>query len=905
MQTAFVLGFPSNPRHLGAAMILTSIMSRHVYLTAVLLWGVAAAFRFSLPSPSGVGLSPYYPAAAVAAAGGGLGPTAVVALLALLVEWVARGPLDATGTVPSIAFAVTALSVGVLAEVARRRRQENEAQRASAEQARRYAQKLQELTSAVSRAATMKAVAEEAVLEVTHDFGAEAGALAISREDDGVIEIAHAVGLTAGEGGRGHRIATDEPSPWMEALQRNTLVALESRAVRRAKYGPAADEDLFGDAEAVAVVPVGSGSRAAAALAVALREPRRWTQDERDLLVQIGRRIGQALERAHLYDAAERARVDSEELRARADQELAERERAEEALRDSEARYRALAARTSRLHALTAALSEAVTVDAVARAVVRHGRIVVGAQSGSVTRVVDGDDGQRRFVPVYADDDSLPLPEAAPAFAAEPGLYSTEVAATRQPTFIGSFADWQRRFWRSAARAADGGYASAAALPLVADGVVRGVLAFHFTAPLNFDDDYRVLLTSVAQHCAQALDRARLYEGEQAARAEAEQANRSKDEFLSTVSHELRTPLNAILGWASMLRSGSLDPDKKGRAMQAICDNAARQARLIDELLDISRIIAGRVSLDLREVDLRATLRGAVEAMMPQAEASGIELSFATELPVLVKADERRLEQVFLNLLSNAVKFTPAGGRIDVAIAVSDASVEVRVTDTGIGIDPAFLPHAFDRFRQADGQTTRTHGGLGLGLSIARYLVDAHGGTIRVHSDGAGTGTTSSVCLPLAGIGAPVASHAGGSRPPHAASAESLPDLHGIRVLIVDDDPDAREMMAAALERCGGAVEAADSARHALEILGRKHVDVLLSDIGMPEEDGYELIRRVRGAQSAQMARMPAAAVTAYAREDQRQLALASGFQMHLAKPLDPAGLAQAVASLVRTHVVM
>ena len=317
--------------------------------------------------------------------------------------------------------------------------------------------------------------------------------------------------------------------------------------------------------------------------------------------------------------------------------------------------------------------------------------------------------------------------------------------------YVGSFAEWQQHYPRSAAAAADGGYASAAVLPLLVKGSAIGVLSFYFTVPVNFDEDYRALLTSVAQHAAQAVDRARLYEATQQARADAEAANRSKDDFLSIVSHELRTPLSAVLGWASMLRNHTLDASRAPRAIEAIYNNATQQVHLIDELLDVSRIVAGRASLDVRVIDLAESVRGAVETILPVAEAKGVEV--CPDLRpgcVYVTADPHRIEQVFVNLLGNAVKFTPQGGRITVQIAASDTSIDVRVSDTGRGIDPAFLPHVFEQFRQADGTIARSAGGLGLGLFIARRLVDAHGGCIRAESEGEGRGATFIVSLPPA-----------------------------------------------------------------------------------------------------------------------------------------------------------
>jgi signal transduction histidine kinase/ActR/RegA family two-component response regulator len=453
--------------------------------------------------------------------------------------------------------------------------------------------------------------------------------------------------------------------------------------------------------------------------------------------------------------------------------------------------------------------------------------------------------------------------------------------------------------------AADGGYASAAILPLLVESSPIGVLSFHFTAPVNFDDEYRALLTSVAHHAAQAIDRARLYEAAHRARADAEAANRSKDDFLSIVSHELRTPLSAVLGWAAMLRSHTLDATRAARAIEAIYSNATRQAALIDELLDVSRIVAGRAPLDLQEVDLAESVRGAAETIMPLADAKGLHVRVAPLSAMQVVADPRRLEQVFVNLLGNAVKFTPEGGTVTVDVVKSERSVDVRVQDTGRGIDPDFLPHVFERFRQADSTVARSVGGLGLGLFIARRLIDAHGGRIRVESDGENRGATFTVSLPT-GNGSHLAERPASdiTRVPRDEAADALPSLHSVRILLVDDDSDAREMMSAALQTCGATVSSASSVESALAMLtsDQGRIDVLLSDIAMPGKDGYDLIQHVRAQSIGGLAGIPAVAVTACAGADDRQRVLAAGFQMHLVKPIRPETLAHAVASLANVE---
>jgi signal transduction histidine kinase len=446
-----------------------------------------------------------------------------------------------------------------------------------------------------------------------------------------------------------------------------------------------------------------------------------------------------------LLESALRVSQEADELRTKANEQLAERHAIEEALRASETRHRALAARTGRLHGLAAALSEAVTLEAVAHAIVTHGRLVTGATNGEVAILTP--DGAA-FETVFSD---APTHAQYPwsRYAADPGLCATHAVRTREPVVISSFEEWQERYSQSASVAADGGFVSSATLPLLAEGHAIGVLALYYTAPVNFDEEYRSLLISVAQHSAQALDRARLYEAAQQAKAEAETANRLKDDFVSIISHELRTPLNAMLGWTAMLRKGTLDTAGSARALQSIHDNARRQARLVDELLDFSRLQSGRLSLDLQMFDLCRLLRDVVESLIPTAAANGIDLDLAQVPSLQLRGDPRRLEQVFFNVLGNALKFTGSGGRVAIHTETADDTVQIRVADTGAGIDPEFLPFVFDRFRQGERASSRRYGGVGLGLAIARELVEAHGGRICAESEGAGCGATFIITLPL------------------------------------------------------------------------------------------------------------------------------------------------------------
>ncbi|PYQ56743.1 MAG: hybrid sensor histidine kinase/response regulator [Acidobacteria bacterium] len=396
-------------------------------------------------------------------------------------------------------------------------------------------------------------------------------------------------------------------------------------------------------------------------------------------------------------------------------------------------------------------------------------------------------------------------------------------------------------------------------------------------------------------------ERARLLVLEQQARKQAEEANRTKDEFLATLSHELRTPLNAILGWVQVLRSGKLDPTAAARALETIERNARVQAQLIADLLDVSRIITGKLRLDFKPVDLRRIIDAALDSVRPAADAKGIQLEVSIAplaSPVLGDAD--RLQQVIWNLLSNSIKFTSRGGRVEVRLREADANAVIRVSDTGIGIRPDFLPYVFDRFRQAEGSITRTHGGLGLGLSIVRHLIELHGGTAEVESEGEGEGATFTVRLPLRAELAedPLDSTAVGQ------SLFSKPDLlSGVRVVVVEDEADTRELLVMALQQCGAEVAAYGSAAEALAALDRAVPDVLLSDIGMPVQDGYDLIHKLRARGPGRGGDVPAAALTAYARAEDRLRALEAGYQTHLAKPVDPSELISTVARLAGRRV--
>jgi signal transduction histidine kinase/DNA-binding response OmpR family regulator len=394
-------------------------------------------------------------------------------------------------------------------------------------------------------------------------------------------------------------------------------------------------------------------------------------------------------------------------------------------------------------------------------------------------------------------------------------------------------------------------------------------------------------------------ERARLLVREQDARAEAEQANRTKDEFLATLSHELRTPLSAILGWSHLVRTGKLDDAQMSRAVETIERNARSQSQLIDDLLDVSRIITGKLQIEPKPVDLCMVMEASIEAVRPALETKGIRLE--TQLSseaCFVPGDATRLQQIFWNLLTNAIKFTPESGRVSVEVKCDGSRVHASVSDSGIGISPEFLPYIFDRFRQADGSTTRVHGGLGLGLSIVKHLVQLHDGEVEVVSEGRDQGATFTINLPLAPVESATTIESTAAAEPDSnglpASFSTL--LDGLRILVVDDEADSRDLVMAILTRCGSEVRCCESAAEALKTFRAWKPDLLVSDIGMPHEDGYALIRKLRKLRSKLAREVPAIALTAYVTDDDRARTLSAGFQMHVPKPIEPKALVRSIA---------
>jgi signal transduction histidine kinase/ActR/RegA family two-component response regulator len=508
-------------------------------------------------------------------------------------------------------------------------------------------------------------------------------------------------------------------------------------------------------------------------------------------------------------------------------------------------------------------------------------------------------DGLRQAVQAHSDPAKLevlremyrrypPEPERSPRYT---------VLQTKAPHLVSEISDtmraemaWDAEHLRLLKEI---GLRSEMIVPLLVQGRALGVLTIGTSRPGRRHGRMDLALAEdLASRASVAIQNARLYEA-------MEQASRAKDEFLGTVSHELRTPLNAMLGWTRMLRSGVLPIEKHARALESVERNAVAQAQLIEDILDISRIVAGKLHFDLRNVSLVGVVEAALDSVRPSLEAKAIRFEAKITPDITLACDGERLQQVVWNLLSNAIKFTPKGGTISLTIEHTASQVRLTVKDSGQGINPAFLSRIFQRFQQADGSHTRLHGGLGLGLAISRHIVELHGGTIEAESDGDGLGALFCVTLPRS-TQKTTPSYA----PPPLQRATDTSDvrseLAGLEILIVDDEHDARELFTTVLVACGAMVIVASSAREALSILAESRPHAIVSDLGMPGEDGVSFIRKVRAMKPEDGGTIPAIAVTAYARAEDRESALDAGFQLHIAKPFEPAELVESIATLAR-----
>jgi PAS domain S-box-containing protein len=566
----------------------------------------------------------------------------------------------------------------------------------------------------------------------------------------------------------------------------------------------------------------------------------------------------------------------------------------------AEKQTRQAAERTSnllkRLQSVSESLSQALTPDQVASAIVEQGLNSLGAHAGTVVCLNDALTHLEIVGTVNFPQDVVKKWER---FSVNDSVPIAEAIRKKAPVILESLAKYRDIYPGVGPLASVTGSQALVAFPLIVEERIIGAIGLSFTEPQKFSEDDRAFMLAIAHQCAQALERARLYETEQLLRAQAEAANRMKDEFLATVSHELRTPLTAIVGWSSMLKNNKFNEEVTSRAIQTIERNAKAQAQIIEDLLDVSRIITGKLSLNPTPIQLQSIIKTALESLQPTAESKEIKIesNFDSE-SFTVHGDSDRLQQVMWNLLSNAIKFTPNEGKISVATKRFGSCVQISVSDTGQGIEKQFLPFVFERFSQADGTSTRKYGGLGLGLAIVRHLVELHGGTVKVESNGLNLGTTFTVSLPLVTeqkVGAnaeeiPVTSE--------DCLSENSPVLKDSRILIVEDEDDTRLLLTTIIEGSGASVMTATSAVEALRILGQFKPHVLISDIAMPDEDGYSLIRKLRALSSEEGCDIPAIALTAYAREEDRNKALQAGFQRHLAKPINPDDLVAVVGEL-------
>ncbi|HEY9879290.1 MAG TPA: ATP-binding protein [Leptolyngbyaceae cyanobacterium] len=615
----------------------------------------------------------------------------------------------------------------------------------------------------------------------------------------------------------------------------------------------------------VMLVPLSARGRTLGVITfIAAESGRLYNSDDLSLAEELARRAAIALDNARLYQEAQAARQAAERA----------------------------VDRTARLQAVTAALSESLTPAQVAEVIVEQSIAALEADAALIALL--SEDGSTLEV-IRSVGYGVSAEASKWRFPLDSSLPLSETVRTGQPAWSEPLAERLRRYPHLAETYKRFPFEAWISLPLVVEGKAVGGLSLSFNKFKHLNQEDRDFVLALTQQCAQAIVRAQLYAAEQKARADAEHANRIKDEFLAILSHELRSPLNPILGWIRLLQTQQLDQATTERAMATIERNAKLQAQLVEDLLDMSRILRGKLTLTVAPVSLESTVYAALETVQLAAEAKMLQIQTNIVPPVpQILGDANRLQQVVWNLLSNAVKFTPAGGQVEVTLETLNAHAQITVSDTGAGIKPNFLPHVFESFRQADGGTTRQFGGLGLGLAIVRQLVEAHGGSIKADSPGEGLGATFTVQLPLLSTEPEI----GQSDGPQQGEL----DLTGICVLVVDDEPDAREFLTVLLRQYGAEVLTVASAAEVLSALESSQPDVLVSDVGMPEVDGYTLIRQIRALPPEKGGQIPAIALTAYAREEDQQQALASGFQQHLSKPVDLDQLISSVWKLSKSH---
>jgi signal transduction histidine kinase/CheY-like chemotaxis protein len=596
--------------------------------------------------------------------------------------------------------------------------------------------------------------------------------------------------------------------------------------------------------------------------------------------------------------------------------EVCERKEAEDALRGVKDELEVQVEDLRRLHEMSVGLTSTLDVESVLEEVLRAALAVQGTDMGLLSLCEAGRDGLTLKVHSGFDEEYLKEIDFVPPGAGACGTCYEQ----RQRVVVEDveadpvFAPYREAALRAGVRACH-------STPLISRrGHIIGVLSVHFRHSHRPQEREMRLMDLYARMAADIIENARLHQQvqqkleereqllarEQLARAEAESANRLKDEFLATASHELRTPLTAIIGWSHMLQGEKLDEATVTHGLETIERNAKAQAQLVEDILDVSRIITGKLRLNVGSVDMASVINAAIDAVQLAADSKCIQLAVTLHPSARhISGDAGRLQQVIWNLLSNAIKFTPLGGRIEVRLErAPDRQVQIRVSDTGEGIAPDFLPYIFDRFRQADASSTRRHGGLGAGPSIARHLVELHGGTVRADSAGQGSGSTFTIQLPPATAPERAKGRrtelAGSSKREAEVRRERLPSLDGVSVLLVDDDQDTLNMLVIILTEYGATLQTAATAVEALEALRRYEPDLLISDLAMPGEDGYSLISKVRALEAEGSKQIPALALTAYVRVEDRARALSAGFNMFVPKPVEPAELITSILSLVK-----
>ncbi len=730
---------------------------------------------------------------------------------------------------------------------------------------------LYHLADRVGRAKDLASVCEAAVVSIMAVGAARASVLLF--DEAGVMRFQAWRNLSDR-----YRAAVDGHSPWSRDSEAPTAIVVED-VLTDPSLGPLRDVVLSEGIRALAFVPLVSQGHLLGKFMVYYDAAHAFTADEMRLAASIAQHVAFGVARV-------RAEAAIEDLLMR---EQAARREADVARLESEDR-RLIAEELARL---ARALNETLDVTAVAERIVeaalalfraRASGLRLAAPDGSLVGIAFAG-AMKEFFPIGHTIGGGPTSVSGLAMVHGSAVWSDDAFSDPRITLADDIRDRMRQ----------AGDASVLAAPLRYQGKVLGALSIADRAGRRFSKAEADILQAFADQAVLAIENARLFAAERSARADADAANRAKDQFLAILSHELRTPLSAILGWARLLTAGRLDAAQQRQAAGIIERNAQLQSELVSDLLDVSRIVAGKMELDRIPVDLLLVVRAAVEAAGADFEAKKVRL--VTELDSAageILGEPRRLQQIVANLLSNAVKFTPAGGRVEVRLVRHETSARLTVSDTGDGIEPAVLPRIFAPFEQGDTSTTRRHQGLGLGLAIVRQLVELHGGTIRAESDGKGRGATFTIDLPVLAV-----RRARGGSDRSRDASPPVTGLEGCRVLIVDDQQDARDLLALVIGQSGAEVKVAGSAREALRILSSDEIDMLVSDIAMPEMDGYAFIERVRRRErEGRAGRLRAVAVTAHMGRHVRDRAMAAGFDAHAVKPLNPEDLVVLLTTL-------